>query len=256
MAECLRAQADAAPRTWFQVMRGVNPLSAGAREHYTRAVGELESAVALAALGSEWTVAHSTVERQHGAGHEHVVVGPAGAFLMCARQHAGARAVNAGRMILINGHRVAHVRDALKGAERLSAALTERGAVGVSVRPVVVLVGISEFVRGRMRAPVPVLPLSELVRWLIRQPDVYSTAEVHALVPLVKRLEGWRIYSAATSSHLRLTLRFERLRAEVTSARRHRRLWVVAGGMLALAVATATAMVALLIPAFTSATGG
>ena len=148
----------------------------------------------------------------------------------------------AGRTILVNGRRVAYVRDALVGAERMTAALTDLGAASVPVRPLVVLIGASGGTHGCIRAPAPVLQFGEFVRWLLHEPTVYSAAEVNALVAVAGRLESWRRRPAAGSASVRRTARFERLRAEVDAARQRYRLWVVAGGTAAIA-ATATMVV-------------
>lgn len=247
MAACLRAQADREPRTWIQRLRGANPLSAEASLIYAHGVGELESAVALSALGADWLVASSNDERDPSAGADHIVLGPAGVFAVCGRRHPGAKAVTAGRMILINGRRVAYVRNATTLAERLADSFAALGAPTVQVRPLVALTGTSELIRGRMRAPVPVLPLRDLAAWLLRQEAVYSRAEVTALAPVAGRLSGWNVRPAVTGASVRLTARFERLRTEVDAARRRYRLWIVAGG--AVALAATVAMVAFAIPA-------
>lgn len=254
MAACLRAQRDREPRTWFQRLRGASPLSAEASAVYAHGVGELESAVALAALGADWFVAGSTDSSDTSVGADHVVLGPAGVFAVCSRRHPGAKAVTAGRMILINGRRVAYVRDASILAERLTDSFAALGAPSVQVRPLVTLTGTSELVRGRMKAPVPVLPLQDLAAWLIRHEAVYSRAEIAALVPVAGRLSGWTARPAVTGPSIRLTARFERLRTEVDAARRRYRLWIAVGGAVALA-ATVT-MMAFAIPAIVALFAG
>ncbi|MBH0010383.1 hypothetical protein [Salinibacterium sp. SWN1162] len=247
MSACLRAQAAHEQRTWFQRLRGANPLSAEASELYAHGVGELESAVALAALGGDWIVAAATDEQNASRGADHVVVGPAGVFAVCSRRHPDAKAVTAGRMILVDGGRVAYVRDASILAERLTDSFAALGAPSVKVQPLVALMGTSELVHGRMKAPVPVLSLRDVAAWLIRHEVVYSRAEVAALAPVAARLSGWNVRPAATGASVRLTARFERLRTEVDAARRRYHRWLVAGGAVALA-ATVT-MVVVAIPA-------
>ncbi|MBH0131538.1 hypothetical protein [Salinibacterium sp. NK8237] len=254
MSACLRAQAEHEPRTWFQSLRGVSPLSPEANDLYPHGVGELESAVALAALGSDWMVAHADDEQDQSIGADHLVLGPAGAFLVCSRRHPGDRIVNAGRMILVNGHRVAYVREASARADQLSEAFTLLGAADVAVRPIVALTGAIDLIRGRAKAPVPVLALGELAGWLIRHEAVYSRAQVAALAPVAGRLTGWHVRPAITSSSVRLTARFERLRTEVDAARRRYRLWIVLGAAVALA-ATVT-MLAFAIPAIIALISG
>lgn len=254
MSACLRAQADHEPRTWFHALRGTSPLSPEANDLYQHGVGELESAVALAALGSDWMVAHSDDDHDQSVGADHLVLGPAGAFIVCSRRHPGDRVVTAGRMILVNGHRAAYVRDATTRAVQLSEEFAQRGAADIAVRPIVALTGASDLIRGRSKAPVPVLALGELAGWLVRHEAVYSRAHVAALVPVAGRLAGWQVRPAVTGASVRLTARFERLRTEVDAARRRSRLWIVLGA--AVALAASVTMLAFAIPAVVALISG
>lgn len=244
MAACLRVQAVRKPQSMLATVFGANPLSPASREFYSSALGELETAVALAALGPDWMVANATQNANDHADADHIVLGPSGAFLVCSRQHPHAKIVTAGRMVLVNGRRVAYVRDALIGADRLTAALVGLGSRSVTVRPLVVLSGASGVIYGNKRAPVPVLQLGELVSWLLSQPTVYSAGEVNALVAVAGRLGSWQVRPAAESASVRLTARFERLRTEVDAARQRYRLWVVVGGAAAIAATVTTVVVA------------
>lgn len=244
MAACLRAQAVRKPQSTLATVFGLNPLSRAAREFYSSALSELETAVALAALGSGWMVANATQSANDHVDADHLVLGPSGAFLVCSRQHPHAKIVTAGRMVMVNGRRVAYVRDALIGADRLTAALVDLGARSVTVRPLVVLSGASGIIYGNKRAPVPVLQLGELVSWLLHQSPVYSAGEVKALVAVAGRLGSWQVRPAAESASVRLTARFERLRTEADAARQRYRLWVVAGGTAAIAATVTTVLVA------------
>jgi len=122
--------------------------------------------------------------------------------------------------------------------------LANLGATAVAVKPLVVLIGVSELVRGRMRAPVPVLHLGDLATWLLRQPTMSSDGEVEQLLSDASRVSGWQVHPAATNASVRLTARFERLRAEVDLARRRLRVSLVAGGATALATAAVLLVVA------------
>lgn len=244
MSDCLRAQAMQDPRSRVATFFGASPLSPEANKHYSDAVSELETTVALAALGSAWLVAHSTESGADQPAADHLVLGPSGIFLVGSRAHPHAKIFTAGRMILVNGRRVAYVRDAISNADRLTADLKRFGAVDTSVRPVVVFGGASSVHHGRMRAPVPVLQLGELVRWILRQPKIYSATEVERLVAIAGRLGSWQVRPDARNASVRLTARFERLRTEVDIARQRYRLWVVAGGTIALAATVIMLVVA------------
>lgn len=60
MAACLREQAVREPRGRWARIFGLNPRAAAAGGFYSAALSELETAVALSALGPDWMVAHST----------------------------------------------------------------------------------------------------------------------------------------------------------------------------------------------------
>ncbi|MGV8911813.1 MAG: hypothetical protein ACOH14_04275 [Rhodoglobus sp.] len=244
MSACLRAQAVREPSGRVATIFGANPLSASANEHYSDAVGELEAAVALAALGPDWMVAHSVQSGSDSVSADHVVLGPSGVFLVHSSQHPHAKIVTAGRMIMVNGRRVAYVRDAIVGADRLTQEFKGYGATATVVRPIVVLGGVANLVHGRMRAPVPVLQLGELVQWILHQPAVHSPNEIKSLVSIAGRLGSWQVQTVAGSASVRLTARFERLRVEVDAARQRYRLWVVTGGITAIAATTIMFVVA------------
>ena len=95
-----------------------------------------------------------------------------------------------------------------------------------------------------MRAPVPVLHLGDLATWLLSQPTIYSDGEVEQLVSEANQLSGWQVHPAATNASVRLTARFERLRADVDLARRRFRVSLVAGGATTLAAAAVLLVIA------------
>ncbi|QYH36484.1 hypothetical protein [Salinibacterium sp. M195] len=248
MTACLRAQAASDPLSERATFFGANPLSRAANEFYPHALNELETAIALSALGPEWTVASATsgddpdsVGQQFSVVQpetaDHLVLGPAGVFLVLSRRQHQARIVTVGRMIAVNGHRVPYVRDALAGAIRLTQVFEREGLGSTSVQPLVALLGAAGMMSGRLRAPVPVLHLGDVVNWLIHEPAVYSAAEVAELVAVAERSEVWRIRPAARNDSVRLTARFERLRTEVDAAKQRNCLFVVTGAIFAISAA-------------------
>lgn len=244
MIACLRAHSVREPRGRWARFFGANPLPASAHECYGDAVSELETSVALAALGPAWVVAHSGQKSRDRTSTDHLVLGPSGVFLVCSRQHPHAKILTAGRMVVVNGRRVAYVRDAMVGADRLTQEFRDFGAMGVTVRPIVVLGGVSSVVHGRTRAPVPIIQLGDLGRWFLQQPAVHSAREVDALVDVADRLGSWQVRPVAGNASVRLTARFERLRVEVDAARQRYRLWTVAGGATAIIATIAAVLTA------------
>jgi len=240
MEECLRAQAAREPRGVLASFWGVSPLTPQAAEFYLSALSELETSVTLSALGSRWMVAHPTAASATSGEAHSVVFGPAGVFYVTSNRHPGARLLSVGRMILVNGRRVAHVRDATNAAEKMATSLTAGVLGDALVHPVVVVVGVAELIRTRPHDSVTIVHLGELAPWLLRQPTIHSAREVDFLVRGAAQLGLWQSRPVAADRAVRQMQRFERLRAEVDAANRLRRRWWSAGGVVAIAATVAT----------------
>lgn len=78
IAEALRLQANASSRSRLDRLFGRSPLAPDAESWFLGAIGEIEVARILAALGSEWRVFHSVPVGSNGSDIDHLVIGPAG----------------------------------------------------------------------------------------------------------------------------------------------------------------------------------
>lgn len=134
------------------------------------AEGERRVAAALAHLPDGWVVLHDRLLRpgRSGVNLDHVVVGPAGIFLVDAKNWAGGTSVHDGNLWQHTG-KSSPKGAALDSLSRFAAEMEK--SLGVPVVPVVALAGGhgSRFRAQRVRG-VDVVPSGRLSRWLRGQP--------------------------------------------------------------------------------------
>jgi len=87
------------------------------------ACGEQFVAQQLEGLGPDWYVTHDVAVGSRGANLDHVVVGPAGPFVLNSKYH-GDKPVVVQDEVWVNGRRTGHVEQGRKEAARASVALT------------------------------------------------------------------------------------------------------------------------------------
>jgi hypothetical protein len=224
IAECLRLQNSAIPRTAMARLFGRSPLSPDSRSWYVGAIGELEVARRLAKLGADWTVLHSVPVGTRGSDIDHVVIGPAGAFTINTKRHTGARIwVGRGRL-MVNGQKTDHLRNARHEALRAQSLLTAATGATVVAHGVVVIVGASSVTRKGQPDGVSVIEAPQLVRWLTKQKQ--------SLDPSTRSLIAKAAGADATWSSIPGPVAdepgFDALRREVQAARRIRLAWAAA----------------------------
>ncbi|MCM3695951.1 nuclease-related domain-containing protein [Microbacterium oleivorans] len=240
IAECLRTQADARPRSWLARLLGRSPLSDASRSWYLGALGELEVARRLASLGDGWTVVHSVPVGTQGSDIDHVVVGAAGAFTINTKHHEGARVGVGRRRLFVNGQPTDHLRNARYEARRTAKLLTAATGTPVPVAAVVVIVGARQVSVREQQEDVTVLEASDLLRWLkLRKPRV-DAGQLSTLNDVVRARETWTREVAATTD----SAAFAALQREVVTAKRVRMLWsaAVALGIIGVAGPAATGL--------------
>ena len=125
IAEALRVQADAAPRSAAARFLGRTPLSPESRSWFLGAIGELEVGRVLDRLGDEWLVIHAVPVGAAGSDIDHVVVGPAGVFTINSKYHEGMKVWVGGKTLMVNGQRTDHLRNAGFEAKRVTKLLTK-----------------------------------------------------------------------------------------------------------------------------------
>lgn len=164
IAECLRVQSTVSPNTAVQRFFGVSPLGRDAEPWYVGALGELEVARRLEALGPGWVVLHSVPIGTGSSDLDHVVVGPAGVFTINTKHHRGKTAWVGAKRILVNGQRTDHLRNAAYEAKRTAKLLSAAVGTPVEVTPIIAIVGAKRMTVRERPADVVVLRETELVR--------------------------------------------------------------------------------------------
>jgi len=223
-AELLRVQESARPRSQGARFFGRSPLTADSRPWYLGALGELDVAGRLAALGPEWVVLHSVPVGTRGSDIDHVLIGPAGVFTVNTKHHAGGRVWVGGQRLMVNGQKTDHLRNARHEASRAERLL--RAALGeeVSVRAVVVVVGARSVTFRSRPEDVSVVTAPQVVRWLRKQKPILEQAEVFRIAEAASVGATW----SAEPGPIADESSFVALQEEVESARRVRMTWVAA----------------------------
>lgn len=251
MQQCLGIQDGREPLSLLARIFGRDPLHPDARNWYRGTVGEIEVASILGRLDHQWRVLHAVPVGSGGADIDHLVIGPAGVFTINTKNHSGKKIWAGGDGFVVNGQRLAHIRNSLFEAERASRLLTRITGFPVAVTPLIVIVNPESI---SCKDPkVAVLSSTELFRWMRRRPQMQTNEAVARIFDAAETRATWctstedNTMPRAIVEHTDATsheLRFARLRAEVERARARRRAWSLLGASAVL-VATVSAVVAL-----------
>lgn len=167
-------------------------LDARTDERSWRRGAEGEEAVArrLEQLPRPWTVVHDLTVGRRGANLDHLVLGPAGIFVLNTKNLTGRLTVYE-HLVLQNGHRTAFVPAALREArtvqDRLSTALGRQ----VHAWSILVVLGCEITVKKPL-ANLSLLRGHDLPGWFERLPtDVFSEGDVLRLERLARDPDTW-----------------------------------------------------------------
>ena len=193
-----------------QNLRATNPLRSRAErllsvrtdEAWLRetATAERKVAVDLERLGPRWRVLHAVPVGPDRPAISHLVMGPAGVFSLVTRgfrtHHPSGpldrvEAQVMGDEIKIHGASWPYLREARAQAWRAARVLSGAAEERVFVRPVVVLVGVSEVRFYDVPYRVDVLPRRQLIRWFQGFPARLDPAEVEAIYTAARRGDTW-----------------------------------------------------------------
>ncbi len=222
MAECLRVQTDVPPRGAVARTFGRSPLSDDSRPWYVGALGELDVASRLDALGDDWTVLHSVPIGTRGSDIDHVVVGAAGVFTINTKFHEGARIWVGSRRLLVNGQPKDHLRNTRYEATRTQKLLSAAARTEVPVTGVIAIVGAKQITIRERPSDVAVLDAAQLSRWLKKQKPRLDQVQTVALSALVRDAATW----TSESQHQPDISGFDALHREVVGAKRVRMIWI------------------------------
>jgi hypothetical protein len=225
IAECLRVQALVPENTAVQRFFGVSPLGREAEPWYVGALGELEVARRLAALGPGWYVLHSVPVGTGSSDLDHVVIGPAGVFTINTKHHRGQNVWVGAKRILVNGQRTDHLRNAAFEAKRASKLLSVAARMLVDVTPIVAIVRARRMTVRERPYDVAVLHDHELVHWLQHRPVTLTPEQAQHLAAVAAQPAAWkRMAETEVVDHAA----FDRLHAAIGGARGRRRVWIFA----------------------------
>ncbi|MCU1438487.1 MAG: hypothetical protein JWP66_1574 [Naasia sp.] len=220
--EVVRRHERTAPCTWLDRVLGRSPIAEKDLAWYLGAKGELAVGSMLGRLPDGWQVLHSMPVR-HATDIDHIVIGPAGVFVLGTKHHRGASVWAAGTGVVVDGRRLPYIVKAERDALLVMDALACAGVFGTRVTPVVTVVGAASFAC-RGETEVPVVPAERLVSWLRQQPE-RMTADV--VEELVRRLTRPGIWAADISEVEGARERFAELDAAVQRAANVRKLWAL-----------------------------
>ncbi len=234
IAEALRLQANASSRSRLDRLFGRSPLAPDAESWFLGAIGEIEVARILAALGSEWRVFHSVPVGSNGSDIDHLVIGPAGVFTINTKHRAGRSVWVGDRRLMVDGQRTDYLRNSGHEAERAARLLSSATGSAIDVVPLLVIVGAKRITERSKPARVVVLSAERTTRWLRARPETLSVDSIHAVATAAAEFSTW---NAPTPPEPDLDA-FARLRTDVARARVRRQLWAsaAAAGMVGLLV--------------------
>lgn len=225
IAEFLRVQHEAPRRSAVARLLGRSPLTPQSRPWYVGALGELDVARRLAALGSEWTVRHAVPVGTRGSDIDHLVLGTAGVFTINTKFHEDARIWVSPRQLRVNGQPKDHLRNARYESQRVAKILSAATSSTVEVSALVVIVGAKDLTIRQQPADVTVMRETQLVRRLRSRPNTLSAEEVASIASVIVKGDTWT--AGATDGNDRMP-EFAAVRGEVRSAKRVRLAWALA----------------------------
>ena len=186
--EQAQAAADAVPN-WKRLLRRAYRIHDDERAWRRGAEGEEAVARRLAKLPEGWTVLHDLCLRESGTNLDHLVVGPAGVFVLNTKALSGKVWVG-DRVVMVNGRKTTYLRTARWEARRVGELLTAAGAPEVEITPALVLVGCEVTVRSTP-PDVEIWRRRDLPRLLTRRPRTVDDDLVRHLRDVAVRDTTW-----------------------------------------------------------------
>jgi hypothetical protein len=223
------ARVEAAPsRSWIARIFGKSPLGPEATDAFHVAIGEIEVAAELDLLGSEWHVLHSVPVGPREAVIDHLVIGPAGVFLVDTTVHTGASVWASGRSFVVSGVRHPAIRNMEYEMGRVERLLSAAAGCAVEVSGVLAVVGPKSLIVRDDHRDVVVLRASMLSRWLQGEARRLEPRQVEAITGVASLVRTWDAAPADCQDTTRVRTRFDTLRAEVQRAWAVQRGWATA----------------------------
>lgn len=175
-----------------------NPLVAwaadvrtGERDRRTAARAERRVARELARLEPGWWMLHSIPLGDDGADIDHLVIGPAGVFLLEVRDHSRSEVRANHLAVTVDRRETMLVPELRAHAEQVHERLSAACGFVVPLRPVLVVLARQLSVK-RQPEGVEVVGRYRLARWLREQPSVQTFDQAAAIHFVAMRPETWR----------------------------------------------------------------
>lgn len=216
---------------------GANPVPAGMRALFRQAGGDLAVGDALDQLGPDWLVLHAVPVGREGSDVDHLAIGPAGVYTVAVRHHAGRAVWIDGGVILVDGERMPHIRDAEFEAVRATQLLSDAVGSRVEATPCLVIVDPRSMTVARPPRRVAVLTPRELRPWLRSLPPVYPTDQLDDFRAAASERQTWHDTRNPTADVAECLERFRRIQSAVSQARHVRLTWVTGALVLLWLVA-------------------
>lgn len=227
IAELLKAQRHVASRDLIRRIFGISPLSPETHAMYRGVVGEIEVGEALVGLGPEWTVLHALPVDSGLADIDHLVIGPAGVFVVATKNYSGHDVWASQRTLMVAGVRHPHIRNMEYEMGRVERTLIAAAGSPVQVSGILAIVAAKSLLVREKHRDVAVLTADNLVGWLQRHERVLNAAQVSHLSTAASLASTWDRADEPSEKPDAVRGRFESLRAEVRRAWRVQLTWVV-----------------------------
>ena len=241
--ELLRAHDDGVSRSPIARVFGRSPLTPETHAMYRGVVGELEVGEALGRLGPEWKVLHSVPVDPRSVDVDHLVIGPAGVFIVSTKNHAGLTIWASKRTFMVGGVGYPHIRTIECEMGRAERSLASAAGGHIDVGGILAIVAPKSLVVREKHRDVAVLASSNVADWLLRQRRALTPAEVVRITAAASLASTWVSSGAEPVQPSLVREQFELLRATVRAAWRTQLSWAIAASALgvgAFAVITYT----------------
>jgi hypothetical protein len=182
----LSAQVARSPTQPVEVLRRTIKRWCSPSERAEHAAAKEEQRISdeLSGLPAGWFVLHSHDVGEGGdvvGDADHVVIGPAGVFLIHLEHHAGANVWVTEHTVSINGRDSGHLCKARAEARQIGDRLSDACGFDVAVQSVLVLVGAATVQTLNRPAEVHVRNQYDIRDWLCKQPDRLDAEMVSAV---------------------------------------------------------------------------
>lgn len=230
VSEFLTSQISVRRTIFLERLFGRPPVPRSAQALYRAARGEVAVIEALSQLGSEWFV--RSCEPTGRSGVEYILIGPPGIFCMIVRhQPRGAIWIDGG-VLLGDGERLPHLRDAEFCAVKLTQMMSDIVESRVEATPCLVLIGARSLTVAKPPRRVAVLMPRDIRTWIKGMPHALSHQELASLRTSASAHSEWHSVGTRESPSAAALDTFGKVQAELVQARHVRLTWVT--GVLVL----------------------